>query len=199
MVAQAYAPLFGPPHFFILGLEEIIGPEELGHLIEHLPELKQIKGEVSPEHIPPVRKVMAETYGKTGARGIAMCAGRASFPHLLKRQANQLGFESSSFRFLPGRSKLKQGLSLLANWMEKTYHEQIKIVDIDQQWSFQVSSCSECAEFLASESMCDFTAGLLQGFMTWAGGGKFYRIVETRCRSKGDEYCDFLIDKNPVD
>jgi predicted hydrocarbon binding protein len=199
MVAQKHTSLIGPTHFYVLGLEEIIGPEELEKLLSYIPELKNIKGEITSQHVKPVRQKMTEVYGKTGARGIAMCSGRAAFKHLLNLQGNQLGFESNSFRFLPTRLKLRKGLSLLAEWMENTHHDEIQIENSESQWSFKATHCSECAELMSTESICDFTAGLLQEFTAWAGGGKFHRIVETSCRANGDECCTFMIDKNPID
>jgi predicted hydrocarbon binding protein len=47
--------------------------------------------------------------------------------------------------------------------------------------------------------MCDFTIGLLQEFMAWAGGSKYFRIQEIACRGNGDACCSFKIDKNPIE
>jgi predicted hydrocarbon binding protein len=188
-----------PAHFFINGLEETIGPDDLEKLLKSIPNSTQYKNEILPDPLQPVRQKMNELYGPTGARGIAMCSGKAGFKYILKQQSKQLGFESDAFRFLPGKYKLKRGLSLLADWMMEIYHEGIQIENADKHWLFNITGCYECSGFQSSTKMCDFTAGLLQEFMSWAGGGKYYRIEELSCRGQGDELCSFQIDKNPID
>jgi hypothetical protein len=116
-----------PAHFFINGLEETIGPDDLEKLLKSIPNSTQYKNEILPDPLQPVRQKMNELYGPTGARGIAMCSGKAGFKYILKQQSKQLGFESDAFRFLPGKYKLKRGLSLLADWMMEIYHEEMQI------------------------------------------------------------------------
>ena len=199
MVTQNATVMFGIPHYFRLGLEETIGPDELEKINVQLAGLKLPQNELTMAQVKPIRQKLDEIYGTIGARGITMCSGRAAFKHLLSQQGKQLGFESETFRFLPGRFKLKKGLSLLASWMGKNYQEKVFLESKEKHWLFSVADCYECTNINSTGSMCDFTTGFLQEFLTWASGGKFYRIQETTCRCKGDEFCSFMIDKDPVE
>ncbi|MHC1740455.1 MAG: 4-vinyl reductase [Anaerolineaceae bacterium] len=185
--------------YYFQGLEETIGPIELEKLFQKLPHLRMNQTLFSSEQINPLQEKMSEFYGAAGARGISICSGRAAFKHLLEQQGQLIGFDNESFRFLPGRLKLKKGLTLLANWFEKTYHETTQLEDQGDFWLLKISTLPDNLGDQNCGNLCDFTAGVFQEFMTWAGGGRFFRIVETTCRVKGDEYCGFLIDKNPID
>jgi predicted hydrocarbon binding protein len=181
-------------NYYLLGLKETVGPDELKKLIQDIVQTETVF-ELNAEQMKLVREKMDVLYGEIGARGLAFCSGRAAFKHLLSNQSRQLGFEEDDFRFLPGRIKLKKGLVLLAKWMESASHETIRVETLDQQWVFQVVNCLECK----LGGMCDFTAGLLQEFMSWAGGGKFYRVNEATCQNRGHESCRFLIDQKPLE
>jgi predicted hydrocarbon binding protein len=181
-------------NYYLLGLKETVGPTEVSKLFEALPNLEK-EPEFSAEQVRSIRAKMDSLYGMTGARGVALCSGRAAFKHLLSEQSQQLGFDNEDFRFLPGGLKLKKGLVLLANWMEKAYRESIQLEALESHWVFQISNCLECG----FGGMCDFTAGLLQEFMSWAGGGKFYRVSEISCQNRGQDCCRFQIDKKPIE
>ena len=199
MVTNETIVLNGSTNYFTLGLIEIIGPEEFEKFARYLSGLKLPENNLTAAQVVPIRQKLNEIYGLTGARGIAMCSGRAAFKHLLNQHGKQLGFENETFRFLPGRLKLKRGLALLADWMGKNHQEKILIENTEKHWLFKVSDCRECVDSKSAGSMCDFTAGCLQEFMSWASGGKFYRIQETSCQGMGDEFCVFAIDKSPVE
>jgi Predicted hydrocarbon binding protein (contains V4R domain) len=181
-------------NYYLLGLKETIGPGELTQLFKNAFQT-DVPSEMTEDQMKGLREQMEALYGETGARGLAFCSGRAAFKHLLGNQSRELGFEADDFRFLPGKVKLKKGLRLMADWMERVTHASIRVESRDQQWAFQVADCPECR----LGSMCDFTAGLLQEFMSWAGGGKFFRVNETSCQNRGEKYCQFLIDKRPIE
>ena len=188
-----------PQSYFMTGLEETIGPNELRELIEGTGIENENQEESLPDQVIMVRQKMDEVYGKSGASGLAICSGRAAFQHVLNQQSRQIGFEEDAFRFLPGRNKLKKGLRLLANWLEKENHETIQMENSDGHWLLSVSDDRESSECENARTMCDFTAGLLQEFMTWAGGGKYFRVTETDCRKNGANSCSIQIDKKPIE
>jgi predicted hydrocarbon binding protein len=181
-------------NYYLLGLEETVGPAEVSKLFEAVPSIEK-ESALTTEQVRSLRMKMNDLYGAAGARGVALCSGRAAFKHLLNEQSQKLGFENDDFRFLPGRLKLKKGLTLLAKWMERTYRETVKVEVREQYWVFQITDCLECG----FGGMCDFTVGLLQEFMSWAGGGKFYRVSEISCQNRGQDCCRFQIDKGPIE
>jgi predicted hydrocarbon binding protein len=199
MVTMNTAQKFDPINCFIQGLIETIGPEEFEKLVKPVPIIDEKQNKITIKGIRPVREKLDQIYGSNSARGIAICSGRAAFKHLLRQQESELGFNHDSFRFSPGQVKLKRGLLLLAKWMDSTFGEKVELENKDKFWVFNVNNSKTGGNLQGCSSMCDFTIGLLQEFMTWAGGGKFFSIKEVACRGRGNEYCSFLIDKKPIE
>jgi predicted hydrocarbon binding protein len=169
-----------------LGLEDVLGPAEVKRL--------QTTG-AGQVQLSVLRSRMDSLYGRTGAHGLAICSGRAAFKYLLETQGQEMGFEEASYRFLPIRVKVRRGLELLANWIGKTYGMQVTVVSGDKEIHFKVEGSKEGE----SPALCDFTVGLLQGFLAWVSGGKFYMVKETECRTLGAGCCDFQVGKNPLE
>jgi hypothetical protein len=169
-----------------LGLEDVLGPAEVKRLQTT---------DAAQEQLSVLRSRMDSLYGRTGAHGLAICSGRAAFKHLLETHGQEMGFDETTYRFLPIRLKVRRGLELLARWISKTYGLQVTVVSSDKDFHLKVEGSQEGK----SPALCDFTVGLLQGFLTWTSGGKFYMVRETECRAMGAGCCDFQVGKNPLE
>lgn len=196
MVANASQNSIWGEDIFILSLQEILGAETFRKI------MKQCSGEANQAEsglVQPVARTMSEIYGLSGARGLMVCSGRTAFKYLLRQEDKTLGFTTPQFRLLPTRTKLKRGLQQIAAWMQNLSGESIEIKNEEKQWLFEVSGSNAMNPTKRSGNDCDFTAGLLQEFLAWAGGGKFYRVKEQTCRSTGAACCSFAIDKFPLE
>ncbi len=171
-----------------LGLEETIGAADAAEL------QKLAQGE--PEVNADVLKQMHEMYGKAGTSGVAICSGRAAFKYLLEKDGREIGFENPDFRFLPIRVKVRRGLELMASWFEKNYGVKASVHSGEGEFRVDVN---DAAGGKSGTTLCDFTTGLLQGFLAWISGGKFYVVCETECRANGAEKCSFSVGKNPLE
>lgn len=168
------------------GLEDVLGPAET----------KRLKAtDTAQDQLTALRSRMDSLYGRTGAHGLAICSGRAAFKYLLEKNGQEMGFEDVAYRFLPIRSKLRRGLELLARWIEKTYGLKVTVINGDKDFHFKVAETQENRHPV----MCDFTIGLLQGFLAWTSGGKFYIVRETQCCALGEDCCNFQVGKTPVE
>jgi hypothetical protein len=168
------------------GLEDVLGPAEVRRL-------KTPDG--SKQDIAVLRSRMDSLYGKTGARGLAICSGRAAFRYLLDGQGQEMGFEEAAFRFLPTRLKVRRGLEFLASWIASAYGSRASVVSGEKDFHFKIEGSLENE----NHAICDFTAGLLQGFLAWVSGGRFYVVKETECMTLGAECCDYQVAKNPLE
>ena len=195
MVTQNITVKSDPISYFVQGLIETIGLEEFEKLVHSIvnPAPKTLRT------IVPVRQKMDQVYGSDSARGIAICAGRAAFTHLLRQQENELGFSAESFRFAPGKVKLKKGLGLLAKWMSAHFSEDVAVESKDKFWQFSITPKHIDQPVEVTSNLCDFKLGLVQGFLAWASGGKYFAIHEVECCCGGGEQCCYRIEKTPVE
>jgi hypothetical protein len=183
-----------PGSVCFLGLQEILGPDETKKYFDAASTSSDWRNTL------PAWKKMEAQYGATAVRGIAVCAGRSAFKYLLTQDGEEIGFDSDDFRFLPLRRKLKKGLTLLSAWFTRTFDTRIELEPAKQNWLLKVSEPSaKEGTRLGDEDNCSFFIGLVQGFMTWVGGGKYYRVIETQCRHQNSSYCCFQIDKTPLE
>lgn len=200
MVSQNMTIKFDPINYFIQGLIDTIGLEEYKKLTHSFSEPKNRIIEKTEKRIEPIRRQMDQIYGVTSARGIAICSGRAAFRHLLRQQENELGFASDSFRLSPGKVKLKKGLTLLAKWIGVHFSENVELENGENCWLLKITPKDKNGSpEQTCGNLCDFKFGLLQGFLTWASGDKYFVVQEVACRCTGDEYCCYRIEKNPIE
>jgi predicted hydrocarbon binding protein len=62
-----------------------------------------------------------------------------------------------------------------------------------------VENCPACRERTSNEPDCHILAGILQETLSWAGGGRVYRVRELECSAAGAPACLFQIDKKPLE
>lgn len=137
-------------------------------------------------------------YGPRGGQGLALRIGRAAFRCGMKRLGDAAGFGSTEFRLLPAPRRMERGLHVLASALSELTGDEITVRAEKNGWLWRmIPRVPKTAPHL--ESSCCLIVGLLQGFMSWAGGGRFYTVRETECRANGGPACVFFIDSRPVD
>ena len=68
MVAQNNSLAARSFNLFFLGLEEIMGPEDLDKLIKDTPDLISVSTTLTVRQVQSVKQRMTELYSQTGAR-----------------------------------------------------------------------------------------------------------------------------------
>jgi len=192
-------------HILMEGVQEIIGRSGVFAVLkvtpndERPPSLEQLYEDMPSDGAVSVMSALDDMYGVRGGRGVALRAGRASFKYLLHTFGEKIELTSLSFRLQPTRVRLKSGLSKLSGLLSKEWGAQINMSEDVRYWYWRVHDCPECAQANSDHMMCHFTTGLLQEYLSWAGGGKYYNVVETDCCAKGAEACVFRVDPVPLD
>jgi predicted hydrocarbon binding protein len=187
------------------GVQEIIGRSGVCAVLritpndETSPSLEQLCADMAPDGAVSVMSALDDLYGVRGGRGVALRAGRASFKYLLHTFGEKIELTSMNFRLQPTRLRLKAGLNKLSELLSKEWGSQIKLSEDARYWYWRVQDCPECKETDSDHVMCHFTTGLLQEYLSWAGGGKFYTVAETECCARGAEACIFRVDPVPLD
>ena len=138
------------------------------------------------------------TYGARGGQGLALRIGRAAFRIGLNRLGEAAGFNSVAFRLLPAPRRMERGLYILADAIAELTGDEIAVRAEKNGWLWRmVPKVPGKGKHL--KSSCCLITGLLQGFMSWAGGGRFYLVREIECRADGGPACVYQIDARPVD
>lgn len=127
-------------------------------------------------------------------RGILHRAGRAGFYHWKNQQRELLDWDEPTFRFSPVKKKIGLGLDSICKTLRVEKRVIITIQSLKSHWLIEVHNQQG-----SSTLQGDYLAGFVQEFCSWAGLGKFYRVVLERenLTSPGD--FRIKIFKDPLD
>ena len=179
------------------GAQEILGFEMLQKVVERLGRNGNSlepgsRNGFSLTQAGPFMRVLEEMFGGPASRGLALRMGRAAFQYGLKQYGDQTGFRAMEYRLLPAPRRLENGLHRLAQIVARECGSKITVTDEGSYWQWRV-------ERQAAAQDCFLIAGILQEFATWAGGGRFYQVVETECLACGSPACTYRVEKKPLD
>lgn len=182
------------------GMEEIMGRQGVDSVLQEA-RLAPVDAanRISRQYICGIQKTLEQKYGKRSGWGLALQSGRASVKYGLREWGPELGLMEMKFRLLPMRSRLREGLRLLAKAYSEEAGEQVEIEEDEHTFRWIVSDCSVCCGRKASEPVCHMTVGVLQEFLYWASGGKTFPVVEKECAATGAPACVFVVNKQPME
>ena len=177
---------------FIKGVEEIVGPEAARDVFS-----QAMQTEPGLPFLREVQHALAARYGMQSGLGVAQRTGRAAFKYSLRAWGDESGITSSSFRMLPFSRRVRAGLEKMAAVFSEYNQARISVDEDDGHWIWQVERCPGCAA--SGDPACYLLAGLLQEYMAWVAGGKYFRVQEFTCDANGSPTCQFRIEKQAME
>src|SRR5215510_258959 len=180
--------------------QEVMGENGL-HAVLRTSGLERFIGNFPPDNLEP--GISASEYGKLneaieafygrGGRGMLRRIGKASFQYGVREQAALLGVAGVALKLLPERQRIKFILNSMAGALKKT-NPQVNawVDDSGERIAYMESTCAVCFGRHTAEPICHLYAGSIAEAVQWATGKEF-KITETHCLAKGDEYCRFEV------
>ncbi|MBA4421164.1 MAG: hypothetical protein C0391_08445 [Anaerolinea sp.] len=135
--------------------------------------------------------------GASACRGVEIRIGQAAFHIFLSRMAEDFGFFLPEIKFLPVKRKIMAGLQLLAEEYLRLTGERMSVLETED--AYEVTIPPAVKEIPSIYTGCPLLIGFLKEYVIWAGGGKFYQILEKSCCVDGNRTCVFHIRKVPLD
>ena len=191
-------------NFVEKGIREILGEIQWSKVSQDLNRDRQVPpGKSHPENqFPELGKIIqriGEVFGEDASLGLAQRAGGASFKYFLTEYANQLNLTSLEMRTKPLQSRLRDGLRSISACLSKELGITASFEEMKSELRWKVAGCSECTQRESVDSICFFTVGLIQEFLSWSAGSKFFPVEEIACSARGDPECEFRIGLLPLD
>jgi len=190
-------------NFVEKGIIEILGEAQWKKICLKLNGKNNNRPQLSSEKkYPELGKLIdeiGEVFGEAVGFGIAQRAGSASFKYFQTEFSQQLNFTSLEMLTKPLRSRLREGLISIADCLNREFGIRASFEEIKDEWRWRVIGCSECSRRESEEKICYFTVGLIQEFLSWSAGSKFFQVEEIACSARGDPQCEFTIGITPVD
>ncbi len=195
-----------PPvrNFVEKGIQEILGENQWDKVSQALNQDHQVPPGKSPHEnqiseLGNIIQRISEVFGEDAGLGLAQRAGGASFKYFLTEYANQLNLTSLDMRTRPLQARLRDGLRSISACMSKEFGITASFEELKSELRWKVTGCSECSQRESVDSICFFTVGLIQEFLSWSAGSKFYPVEEIACSARGDPECEFRIGLLPLD
>ncbi len=179
------------------GLNAILNLAGLQHLIDNPPP-DNLEREFDFADFSALNAALEEMYGPRGGRGLALRGGRAAFAQGLKNFGALAGVGDLAFKVLPLQAKLKMGIPAMAAIFTNFSDQESVVEEHDDHFVYIIKKCPVCWGRTADKPICHAAVGLLQEGLRWVSGGHEFRVVETKCHAVGDEFCEFVIYKEPI-
>jgi predicted hydrocarbon binding protein len=188
-------------------LEEVMGKNGLNAILNlaHLPQLIEARppGNLAREfdfaNLSSIGLALEEMYGPRGGRGLALRAGRATFADALRNFGALAGVGDLAFKVLPLSIKLRIGIPSMAKVFSQVSDQYTTVEEVDNEFIYTIHRCPVCwGRSDSDKSVCFIATGLLQEGLKWVSGGSEFRVNESKCFAMGDDRCEFVIQKKPV-
>lgn len=180
------------------GLNAILNLANLNHMIGNYPEDNLNKG-VDFSDVSALNQALEEMYGPRGGRGLALRTGRATFADALKDFGALAGAGDLAFKVLPLHAKLRIGVPAMAKIFTQMSDQITTVREREDAFVYTIHRCPVCwGRRNVDKPVCFIALGLLQEGLKWVSGGSDFRVNESKCIAMGDDVCEFIILKIPM-
>ena len=184
----------------LTSMQEVMGDHGLNAVLKTC-DLEKFVGNFPPNNLEPsikasqyaqLNQVIEDFYGR-GGKGMLIRVGRASFQYGVREQAALLGIAGVALKLMPEKGRIKFILNGMADALKKSNPQVEAWVDESgDKLAYVESPCAICHSRHSDHPICHLYVGSVSEAVQWATG-KEYKIIETHCLAKGDEYCRFEV------
>ena len=184
----------------LVSAEEVMGANGLNAVLR-LSGLERFVNNLPPDDLEPsiraaeyaqLNQAIEEFYGR-GGKGMLRRIGKASFQYAINEQASLLGVAGTALKLLPKKQRIKFILNGMVSALKKSNAQVEAWVDEEgENLAYVESSCAICHSRQSEKPICYLYLGSIGEAVRWVTG-KEYKITETHCMAKGDEYCRFEV------
>jgi predicted hydrocarbon binding protein len=181
------------------GLNAILNLAQLPHMIENRPP-GNLAREFDFAEFSSINLALEDMYGPRGGRGLALRAGRATFAEGLRNFGALAGVGDLAFKVLPLPVKLRIGIPSMGKVFSQISDQYTTVEEVDDDYVYTIHRCPVCWGRTGSDKpVCYIATGLLQEGLKWVSGGREFKVNESKCIAMGDEFCEFIIKKKPIE
>lgn len=208
--ARAHPPRFYPNligRLYLISLEDVMGRNGVSallrlagcdHLITNYPP-SNLKREFPFADLSAISQATHIMYGRRGARGMELRAGRYAFNLGLKEFGPLLGMADLALKLMPMTMKLKIALNATAQTFDRFSDQPTHVEERKDHFAYQIEQCPICWERTTDYPAGALAQGILEEALAWVSGGRSFPITQTDCQGMGCEHCIFAIAKNAAD
>lgn len=196
-----------PTRIILKAFEQVLGKNDwngilnladLGFLIDH-PKFETQECKFALEDLAAIHSALEQIYGRHGERSVALRAGKETFQLFVSRFGLLSRIVGLISRIIPPKNRIRFCLNVLVKKTASYLDSPLTIKEEEESFVLTFSHCPFCRGRAGIETpVCHFITGFLQGLMQWIGGGKEFRINETKCCATSEPVCEFTILTDPI-
>ncbi len=180
------------------GVNAVLNLAHLEHFVNSYPPNNLRLGFTFTE-FSAVQQTLDDMFGVRGGRGLALRAGRETWKYALKEFLPVLGITDLALRTLPLGIKIKIGLDVFAETLNKFTDQQVRLGEDERGFLWIIERCPVCWQRHSETPTCHLAVGLLEQSLHWVSRGRRFRVEEVSCIAAGDDTCTIVISKKPLD
>jgi hypothetical protein len=150
------------------------------------------------DELPAFKEQMLNDPDSLLVRGTLHRAGRAGFYYWLEHSQDVLNWNDTVFRLTPVRKKITIGLQQICEMLANEKNTCILFENKPQSWELEISK-HPSGSFSKTMLYACYLAGFVQEFASWAGLGKFYRVMEAKNPLDNGNHRRIVILKEPIE
>lgn len=190
----------------LLAMEDILGQHGV-HALLNLSKHPELVHNYPPNNlelafsftqISNIHAALTLMFGEQGGKAIAIHAGKETFRRGLKILGPILGISDLAFRALPLGIKIKIGLNVFAETMNKFTEQIVRLDEGREQYYWIIERCPFCWNRQVEKPSCHLAMGILQEAANWVSNGRTFHIKQTDSIACGDKACVFSVKKRPI-
>ncbi len=190
----------------LLAMEDILGRHGV-HALLNLSKQPELVNNYPPNNlelafsftqISNVHAALTMMFGEHGGKAIAIHAGKETFRRGLKVLGPILGISDLAFRALPLGIKIKIGLNVFAETMNKFTEQIVRLDEGREEYYWIIERCPFCWNRQVENPSCHLAMGILQEAANWVSNGRSFHIEQTDSIACGDKACVFSVKKRPI-
>ena len=195
-------------HILFEALQEIIGQRGLQAVLNMtaLPVKIHDDKDITIEHLSVdqwvnLTQTLESLYGVRGAQGIAVRTGQVFFRDFFRSFGMSTGMMSRSFRMLTKPKRIQRGIEVIAQSLGSYMPNiQADVIQDSENWFLRFSKLDFLSHAPGTASiMLKFVVGILQEFLSWTSGGKFYPVSEMTLAAEVKSGPIIVIQKHYID
>ncbi len=190
----------------LTAMEEIMGRHGVNAVL-NLAHLHDLVNNYPPNNLrlgftfsefSAIQQTLDDMFGVRGGRGLALRAGRETWKYALKEFMPVLGITDLAFRTLPLGIKIKIGLDVFAETLNKFTDQRVRLGEDERGYLWIIERCPVCWHRKTETPTCHLAVGLLEQSLDWVSRGRRFHVEEVSCVAAGDETCTIVISKKPL-
>lgn len=192
---------------YLLSLEDVMGRTgvnallnmaNMKHLVNNYPP-NDLKREFAFFDLATISEATETMFGPRGARGMELRAGRYAFSLGLKEFGPLLGMADLALKLMPMTMKMKIVLNATAQTFDRFSDQPSRVEDSKGRFIYYMDKSPVFWNRGNSEPTFYLAQGIIEEALTWVTGGHNFKVEQIFSPRRGDPYCAFAIDKEPID